>query len=99
MTEQTDKPGVYASAAIKKEDWGPFSKSQARIICNAAAVIGAVAGQDFVASVFSSIKQPVDDATFAYALKQLLAEHDSEDLVEQIFRPTTGVHYAEISQR
>jgi hypothetical protein len=62
---------------------------------------GAVTGQGFIAEIFALFanSKTASDDDVALAIKVILQEHDSEDLIETVFKPTTGVHYAEISQR
>ena len=71
VAEPTDKPGVYASAAIRSAEMAPFNKDQARLILKAAAVLGAVTGQGFIAEIFAVFANNKTGSAFCAAVNQI----------------------------
>ena len=54
------------------------------MIIGAAALLGANAAKEFAHEVLTTIQNPVSDTEFVYALTQLLAAHDSSDILEEL---------------
>jgi hypothetical protein len=87
-----ERPEVHArvDVLVKKppsqKHFGTFTRRQTLMITDAAALLGAAAAQEFVIEVFQTIRDRVSNDDFAFALRVLLAEHESEDVIEQVLQ-------------
>ena len=82
-----------------RNGWGQFTRRQIKWLGNAATLLASTVGHEFTVEVINTIRQPVTNDDFACALRQLLAEHDSAELADQVFAKNNGVKANETTLR
>ena len=89
MTAEGMSGDAVTSVAIQKPAWrdefAVFTREQTKMLISAAALMGSNCAKEFALEVLETILQPVSDAEFEFALRVSLAEHDSEELADQVF--------------
>ena len=92
------QPQVLASAEVRvvkqpsRQTWGHFSREQAQMVIDAASLVGAHCARDFASAMLAAINCATSDADVSFAIRVILQEYNSEDLIDQIFAKNTGAN-------
>lgn len=93
----SEQPLVSARADVmvqkspSQKRFGLLTRRQTRMVISAASLLGTAAAQEFATTVFNTIRDRISNADFAFVLRQLLAEYDSEELADKVFNNNLGV--------